>query len=338
MGLLDAINIYCTGADSDLYLVSGRIDSGSGSTADMLIDAVAKRSPRAPSVSLILTTYGGDPHAAFRMGRCLQSHYSDIKVLVVGPCKSAGTLLALAAHEVVIAPTGELGPLDMQIAKPDELLSNSSGFDIFRALELVQTKAYSAFEEFLLKLTVGTSGNISTRTASEIAGGLSSGLFGPLMEQIDPIRLGEADRAITIAREYGERLGSHNLKVDGLEKLIAAYPSHSFVIDLEEAKGIFDRVRSMSQDEASLLDNLAFARYPGRSPQVFDLRALATPDDDENEEVADDDHESGRDHTRPSEEHSTTEPGEHGSAQEMAAEAPSSFLVGGNGNREGQAG
>jgi ClpP class serine protease len=41
---------------------------------------------------------------------------------VSGYCKSAGTLIALGANELAFGEHGELGPLDVQIAKRDEVL------------------------------------------------------------------------------------------------------------------------------------------------------------------------------------------------------------------------
>ncbi len=34
-----------------------------------------------------------------------------VTLWVIGPCKSAGTLVAIGAHEIAFAPHGELGPL-----------------------------------------------------------------------------------------------------------------------------------------------------------------------------------------------------------------------------------
>src|SRR6266536_3755982 len=56
-----------------------------------------------------------------------------------------------------------------------------------------------------------------------------------------------------IAQEYGERIKTDNLKPGALESLIADYPSHEFVIDLEEARELFENVREPNQEEAELI-------------------------------------------------------------------------------------
>ena len=56
------------------------------------------------------------------------------------------------------------------------------------------------------------------------------------------------DRSLRIASDYGERIGKSNLKPKALERLLAGYPSHSFVIDREEAGEIFEKVEEPSEE------------------------------------------------------------------------------------------
>lgn len=50
-------------------------------------------------------------------------------------------------------------------------------------------------------------------------------------------------------------------------RLVGAYPHHEFIIDVEEAKELFNRVRSPSEDE-SKLDNFIALRRPGSQGPV----------------------------------------------------------------------
>jgi hypothetical protein len=88
----------------------------------------------------------------------------------------------------------------------------------------------------------------------------------PMTAQIEPERLGKVQRAINIANAYGTRLDGGNLKRGGLEKLVQGYLTHRFVIDLEEAKTIFNRVRAADPLEAHVGNNLPWARRIGSSP------------------------------------------------------------------------
>src|SRR5688500_5732755 len=113
---LHLVQGYVHARRSDLFVFGGASDETS---AARVVEKLSRRESRKPNASLFLTTNGGDPHAAFRMAKALQRFYRKTRLLIVGPCKSAGTLMALGAHEVAFAPTGELGPLDVQLNKPD---------------------------------------------------------------------------------------------------------------------------------------------------------------------------------------------------------------------------
>lgn len=208
------------------------------------------------SAYVIMITPGGDPHAGYRIARCLRHHYGNFKLLVPDMCKSAGTLIAIGAHELIIADRGELGPLDIQMTKPDELMERSSGMDIQQGLELLRKQTYTAFEEFMYSTHTRT--GVSTKMAAEISAKLAGSVFQPIFGQVDPVRLGEIFRANAVGFEYGNRLNadSRNLKADALLRLITGYPAHSFVIDRKEASSLFERVRSPDERERQLLLNL----------------------------------------------------------------------------------
>lgn len=198
---------------------------------------------------LFLTTFGGDPHAGFRIGRCLRHHYQKLKIIVPSYCKSAGTLIAIAADELVIGNTGELGPLDIQVNNPNEMLSRNSGLDIQQALTAIDNHASSIFIKYLQLLR--SAGGLSTRLAGEIATKLAVGQTEGLYAQVDPLRIGELQRAMQIAHSYGKTLDgySKNLKPEALENLITGYPSHSYVIDRKEASSLFNKVGKPSSFE-----------------------------------------------------------------------------------------
>jgi len=200
----------------------------------------AKQSPKA---LLVIATPGGDADAGFRIARALQHTYGAFEALIPRYCKSAGTLIAIGASRLYMDDRSELGPLDVQVKKGDELFGRSSGLDIFQALNYLQIQAMSGFRNYLVELT-GSVG-LSTRVASDIAARLTCGLLEPIAGQIDPMKLAEMQRATDIAFEYGHRLNeaSQNLiSSNSLAKLVSGYPSHGFVIDRKEARTVFTRV------------------------------------------------------------------------------------------------
>lgn len=233
--------------NADMFIYTGGINRG---LAAAFIHEV-ERAGKKPNAALVLCTTGGDPDAAYIVARILKTQYKDGKFIlfVFGICKSAGTLIALGADEIVMSNRGELGPLDVQLMKSDELIFRSSGLDISQAIESLSERAYDVFWKNFMTTVVRGGGAITTKTAADIATTLAVGLLSPITQQVDPLRVGEMERAINIAQHYGERLNGDAKKV---ERLIQDYPSHTFVIDYTEACSLFGNVRQPNEVEKGL--------------------------------------------------------------------------------------
>lgn len=239
---------------ADILIYNGEIERQHSLKVINLIRKANKRK----NLFFILVTRGGSADAAYRMARCFQQNYEKFIVFVPGYCKSAGTLIVIGAHEIVMSDEGELGPLDIQLAKSDELFEMSSGLTVMSALSTLQNKAFSMFEQTFLTLKAKSGGKITLKTAMEISSNLTQGLFGRIYQQIEPNYLGEVGLAMNIANEYGNRLNkaSKNLKDGAIASLTAAYPAHGFVIDRDEASELFSKVRKPTADEISLSESL----------------------------------------------------------------------------------
>jgi hypothetical protein len=239
--------LYVAYPDRDLLVVSRGIDR------QLYLDMSAlMRERKHDKCVLFLTTYGGDAHAGYRTARCLRHHYTHVRLVVPSLCKSAGTLIAICANELAIADLGELGPLDVQVTKPNELAERGSGLDVIEALNMTAAHAQQLFTQNLLDLR--RNWRLSTKLAGEFASEFATGLVQPLYAQIDPTRLGEMNRATRIAQEYGMRLHGYaqSLLPGALETLVAGYPSHGFVIDRKEAKTLFSSVHTPTEAEQTL--------------------------------------------------------------------------------------
>ncbi|MBF2015640.1 MAG: SppA protein [Rivularia sp. T60_A2020_040] len=267
--LIRCIEFISEELDADAFLYSAEITD---LNADTLINEIKETSPKRDNVILILTTYGGDPDAAFRIARYIKRKYQKFTLFVFGSCKSAGTLLALGADEIVMSDFGELGPLDVQVTKDDDFRSESV-LDIQQALSVIGSQAFEMFESYLLKLISGTQALITTRTAADIASSMAVNLLSPISSQIDPLRLGEMNRLMNIALAYGQRLKPESIEV--IKNLIYNYPSHSFVIDYEEAKKLFDDVREPMDLEYELEEMiLPLVRKPSSQEIILNLEKL----------------------------------------------------------------
>lgn len=247
--------------DADVVLYNGEIRRHQDKE---FIEACSRRNKRT-NVILILVTGGGNPDAAYRIARFLQKNYENFYLYVSGYCKSAGTLVATGAHEIIMSDQGELGPLDVQMIKKDELWERQSGLTVTDTLMTLQNSALHTFETIFLTLKAKSEGTITLMTATQIATEMTTKLFAPIYGQVDPLHVGEVGRAMSIATEYGKRLleEGQNIQEDDLGLLISSYPSHSFVIDLEEAKELFNNIRHPNESEEKLRTMLGErARWP----------------------------------------------------------------------------
>ena len=73
---------------------------------------------------LMLETNGGFTDATESLVSLLQAVVPDMRVIVVNAAKSNGTMICLAANEIVMGPTSELGPIDPHLSgTPASILS-----------------------------------------------------------------------------------------------------------------------------------------------------------------------------------------------------------------------
>lgn len=82
--------------------------------AQQIIPAIRQTPPDTP-IDLILHTPGGMVLAAMQIARAIRAHPSRVTVHVPVYAMSGGTLLALAANEIVMDDFSVLGPIDPQI-------------------------------------------------------------------------------------------------------------------------------------------------------------------------------------------------------------------------------
>lgn len=254
----------------DVFLYNGDLSRG----ADLRFVEFVSKNKQHDELLLILVTPGGSPDAAYKIGRYIQSKYSAVKVYVPGFCKSAGTLLAIAASELIFSPYGELGPLDIQMSRTDNLTGLDSGLNISEAFLALEGRAMETFHRLVRDIIGSTGGIVSFHTASHSASEIVSSLYGPIFARIDPEEVGSRARAMRIGEDYGNRLNQKfaNMKANSLTLLSQTYSSHGFVIDMQEAAALFERVREASVAEKALVDELGnICRIPGDRLEIVNL-------------------------------------------------------------------
>ena len=80
--------------------------------------AAIKETPEDMPIDFVIHTPGGLVLAAMQIARALQAHKAKVTVFVPVFAMSGGTLIALAADEIVLGEFSVLGPIDPQIGAP----------------------------------------------------------------------------------------------------------------------------------------------------------------------------------------------------------------------------
>jgi len=93
------------------FAVSRHIDLEDAQT----IIAAIKDTPEDMPIDFVIHTPGGLVLAAMQIARALEAHKAKVTVYVPVYTMSGGTLLALAANEIVLGEFSVLGPIDPQI-------------------------------------------------------------------------------------------------------------------------------------------------------------------------------------------------------------------------------
>ena len=193
-------------------------------------------------LSIMIDSPGGDIECAYRIVRAIRQHADDVEVLVPNWAKSAATFVCLSANRILIGPDGELGPLDPQTKDPSGRSRPVSALETFKGMEHLRNYSLETLDAIVLMLM--RRGEMDIPYALEHAKSLFSGVVTPLYQQIDPHELGEFGRYLAVSEEYAVRVmkrwSYRQQDPDNLRRLVSRlvwdYPTHGFVIDLQEAQ------------------------------------------------------------------------------------------------------
>lgn len=101
------------------------------SEAETMVAAVRDTAPDKP-IDLLLHTPGGVVFSATQIARALRLHPAGVRVIVPHYAMSGGTLLSLAAGEIVMDKHAALGPVDPQLLKFPSMLAMASVLRVIR--------------------------------------------------------------------------------------------------------------------------------------------------------------------------------------------------------------
>ena len=144
------------------------------------IIAAIKETPQCTPIDLVLHTPGGLVLAAMQIARAVEAHPAKVTVYVPIYAMSGGTLIALAADEIVLGEYSVLGPIDPQIlgfpaasiVKARDSKPIDKVFDLTLVLADVSAKALAQVKRGAVELlTPRLEKAIAEQVAEKLAGG-----------------------------------------------------------------------------------------------------------------------------------------------------------------------
>ncbi len=154
--------------------------------SEAVIRAIRTTPPDKP-IMMILHTPGGLVLAASQIARALKAHPAKKVVVVPHYAMSGGTLIALAADEIIMDPNATLGPLDPQLVGPNGMYMPAPSIikavkekgvdkvsDTMLVLADVAEKAINQVKSFIIELIED---KVGKEKAEEIADKLVSGYY-----------------------------------------------------------------------------------------------------------------------------------------------------------------
>jgi DNA-binding protein Fis len=208
-----------------VYYAVSQLD---GTDAKLLYNMLSSLREKPTRLDLFIVSPGGFIDPAYKMAlMCRESCAEKFSVLVPYYAKSAATLLALGADEIVMGPTSELGPIDPQVRIANRSRSIPA-LSLRDAIRFVQDTLRDNPEQAML--------------------------FARLLEGMDIRTLGEYERVIAGSEQYARELlkrmcdGDEEKAGQIAKDLVTEYKIHGFVIDSRRARdGLGLRISTPSE-------------------------------------------------------------------------------------------
>jgi hypothetical protein len=195
--------------------------------------------PRKHPIAVVLESPGGYAKDAFKIARFLRRHCGAFIAVVPNYAKSAATLLALGAEQVLMGPDAELGPLDAQVDDFDRE-QHMSALEVVQSLERLNEAAMESVDSQIVTWALRSRKKIDTLMPMTMR--FVSDMMRPLFEKIDTVQYTRYARVLKVAQEYAVRLLGPKYETQEATNIARAltesYPDHDFAICPEEAKNL----------------------------------------------------------------------------------------------------
>lgn len=190
-------------------------------------------------VALLIDSPGGNAHCAYQIVRLFQRRANRFTVIVPRYAKSAATLMALAASDLVMGRDAELGPLDVQMFDPEKE-EMGSALNAVQSLERLNAFSMAAIDQLMPLLLRRTGRKVDTILPLVLDYVVN--FVKPLSEKIDAVDYTKKSRELKVAEQYAMRLMKKEYgwakAGDAARALVEKFPTHGFVIDRDEAASL----------------------------------------------------------------------------------------------------
>jgi len=221
------------------------------------------------TIDLILHTFGGSLDSAFKATLFLARFTKRLRVFVPRYAKSAGTLIAIGAHELYMSPFAELGPLDTQIRDPRNPTDRVSALDCYQSVDYVRGFGLTTLTRAFQALAQETRTLIPLSQLVHTSADFSIGSIAPILTQVNALDFGGWGRTLRIGEKYAKvllsRAGYDQSEAKEIAyQLVYGYTHHPFPIDVNEASRIGLRTSTMTEElYTSARDIVAAGAEPG---------------------------------------------------------------------------
>jgi hypothetical protein len=213
-------------------------------------------SPADKTIHLVLDSGGGSLDSAFRTARFLRRFAQRLRVYVPRRAKSAATLIAVSADEIVMSPFAELGPLDTQIRDPRNPTKDISALDCYQSVDYVREFGLQTVPAALSTLLLETQARIPLSELITTSTNFALGGVSPMLSTVKALDFGGWGRTLKIGETYARALlrdlGTEDADRTAqriAKKLVYAYPHHPYPIDIKEASSLGLQTAMMGEEE-----------------------------------------------------------------------------------------
>lgn len=259
-------------------------------------------------IDFILYSAGGSPDDAYRIIRTLRQNFETVNIIIPFWAKSAATLLSLGGSKIIMAKTAEFGPIDIQVPKAKE---DSPGYEYESALtdevslELVENRAQIRFASMYIDYYENENLHIPKTDLSKQLMEHISKFYEPLLNQINPYKLGEKKRKSDISTAYANKILTQYHDMDDKQQktfvdyLVTACPEHGFVIDFDTLNDILPNViqakdfvedgnyeKILDQVACYFIKDTSNDKYIGFVPKIEIDSAVGTKEEVDGGEIA----------------------------------------------------